>query len=87
MSDDLQSWLYDGDVHAVEATELPRGSRQLTLRFIVRDFTWDDDALEKQTREAAALEVEEKELWVRDLPLAPDRLKHFRAMYPLYAHA
>jgi hypothetical protein len=30
----------------------------------VRDFTYDEGALEKQRREIAALEVEEKELWV-----------------------
>lgn len=33
-------------------------------RFIVRDFTWDDSALEKQKRQLADLEIEEKELWV-----------------------
>lgn len=33
-------------------------------RFIVRDFTWDDSALEKQRRQLAELEIEEKELWV-----------------------
>jgi V-type H+-transporting ATPase subunit C len=33
-------------------------------RFIVRDFTWDDSALEKQKKEAADLAVEEKALHV-----------------------
>lgn len=42
------------------------GTRRLMLgdRFIVRDFTWDDSALEKQKRQLADLEIEEKELWV-----------------------
>jgi len=31
----------------------------------VRDFEWDDEALEKQNRELAELAAEEKELWVR----------------------
>lgn len=34
------------------------------LRFIVRDFKWEDSAAEKQKREMADLAVEEKELWV-----------------------
>lgn len=42
------------------------GTHRLMLgdRFIVRDFTWDDSALEKQKRQLADLEIEEKELWV-----------------------
>lgn len=40
----------------------------LTSRFIVRDFKWDDSALEKQKKELAELEVEEKELWVSPTP-------------------
>ena len=34
------------------------------VRFIVRDFQWDEDALEKQNKQLAALQTEEKELWV-----------------------
>jgi hypothetical protein len=30
----------------------------------VRDFKWDDAALDNQTKEIAQLEKEEKELWV-----------------------
>lgn len=43
-----------------------QGTHRLMLgdRFIVRDFTWDDSALEKQKRQLADLEIEEKELWV-----------------------
>ena len=33
-------------------------------RFIVRDFPYDEEAMEKQRVELAALEVQEKELWV-----------------------
>ena len=33
-------------------------------RFLVRDFTYDDSAVEKQKEDLANLEVEEKELWV-----------------------
>jgi hypothetical protein len=33
-------------------------------RFIVRDFTFEDSALEKQRKELSELEAEEKELWV-----------------------
>lgn len=33
-------------------------------RFIVREFEWKDDALEKQNKEIEELGVEEKELWV-----------------------
>jgi hypothetical protein len=36
----------------------------LTDRFIVRDFTFEDSALEKQRKELSELESEEKELWV-----------------------
>ena len=38
---------------------------ELTVRFIVRDFHWDDSASEKQKKELVELEQEEKELWVR----------------------
>lgn len=34
-------------------------------RFIVRDFTYDEEAIEKQRRELENLLAEEKELWVR----------------------
>lgn len=48
-------------------------------RFIVRDFTWDDSALEKQRRQLAELEIEEKELWVSipsfSSPIAPTSSK------------
>jgi len=37
---------------------------KLTDRFIVRDFTFEDSALEKQRKELSELEAEEKELWV-----------------------
>lgn len=37
---------------------------QLTRRFIVRDFHYEDSALEKQRKELSELEAEEKELWV-----------------------
>lgn len=33
-------------------------------RFIVREFTYDEGAVEKQKEDLANLEVEEKELWV-----------------------
>ena len=34
------------------------------VRFIVRDFKWDPEALEKQNKELSELKAEEKELWV-----------------------
>lgn len=37
----------------------------------MRDFTYDEEAMEKQRVELAALEVQEKELWVRLLPPLP----------------
>jgi hypothetical protein len=33
-------------------------------RFILRDFTYDEEAIEKQKRDLIALEESEKELWV-----------------------
>jgi hypothetical protein len=33
----------------------------------VRDFEWNDEALEKQDKEIADLGTEEKELWVGDV--------------------
>ena len=36
----------------------------LSRRFIVRDFKWDPQALEKQNKELSELKAEEKELWV-----------------------
>lgn len=48
----------------VEKTSERSESRHDTNpRFIVRDFTWEDSALEKQKREITELEAEEKELW------------------------
>lgn len=44
-------------------------------RFIVRDFKWDDSALEKQKKELAELEVEERELWV-SFPECMDVITH-----------
>jgi hypothetical protein len=41
-----------------------RNVDELTGRFIVRDFTFEDSALEKQRKELSELEAEEKELWV-----------------------
>lgn len=52
-------------------------------KFIVRDFEWDDDALEKQNSESAALQVEEKELWTELLKLT--RI-NFSESYQLLAH-
>jgi len=47
----------------------------LTSRFIVRDFTFEDSALEKQRKELSELEAEEKELWVSCLiPVTDNRL-------------
>lgn len=44
---------------------IPSSSRnKLMSRFIVRDFTFEDSALEKQRKELSELEAEEKELWV-----------------------
>ena len=34
-------------------------------RFIVRDFTYDEDEIEKQRKDVENLLVEEKEMWVR----------------------
>lgn len=34
----------------------------------MRDFKYEDSALEKQKKELAELEVEEKELWVSRVP-------------------
>lgn len=57
------------------------GTYRLMLddRFIVRDFTWDDSALEKQRRQLAELEIEEKELRVSipsfSSPIAPTSSK------------
>lgn len=42
----------------------PQRASRLYPRFIVRDFTFEDSALEKQRKELSELEVEEKELWV-----------------------
>jgi hypothetical protein len=36
----------------------------LTRRFIVRDFEFDENALEKQNKELVELAEQEKELWV-----------------------
>ncbi|KAK4689915.1 V-type H+-transporting ATPase subunit C, partial [Tremellales sp. Uapishka_1] len=52
-------------------------------RFIVRDFKWDDAALEKQKKETADLEVEEKELWTDLLRLS--RI-NFSEAYQILAH-
>ncbi|WWD16470.1 hypothetical protein CI109_100896 [Kwoniella shandongensis] len=52
-------------------------------KFIVRDFKWDDSALEKQNKEIAELEVEEKELWTDLLRLS--RI-NFSEAYQILAH-
>ncbi|OCF31675.1 V-type H+-transporting ATPase subunit C [Kwoniella heveanensis BCC8398] len=52
-------------------------------KFIVRDFKWDDSALEKQKKETAELEVEEKELWTELLRLT--RI-NFSEAYQILAH-
>lgn len=39
----------------------------MDCRFIVRDFTYDEEAIERQRRDLEGLVVEEKELWVRSL--------------------
>lgn len=52
-------------------------------KFIVRDFTWDDSALEKQRRQLAELEIEEKELWTGLLRLT--RI-NFSEAYQILAH-
>ncbi|WVQ78786.1 hypothetical protein IAT38_000877 [Cryptococcus sp. DSM 104549] len=52
-------------------------------KFIVRDFKWDDSALEKQKREIAELEVEEKDLWTELLRLT--RI-NFSEAYQVLAH-
>jgi hypothetical protein len=44
----------------------------LSHRFVVRDFIFQDDLLEKTNNELQAAEITEKELWVR-------RLSHSRA--------
>lgn len=41
------------------------------FRFIIRDFTFDAEEMEKQRVALAAAEIEEKELWVRSLPCPP----------------
>lgn len=45
------------------SSHVPRGRR-----FIVRDFTYDEEAIEKQKQDLVQLEKEEKELWVRRAP-------------------
>lgn len=35
-------------------------------RFIVRDFTYDEEEIEKQKKDVEDLLVEEKEMWVRE---------------------
>ncbi|WVR03777.1 hypothetical protein IAU60_000772 [Kwoniella sp. DSM 27419] len=52
-------------------------------KFIVRDFSYDESALEKQKKELAALEVEEKELWTELLRLT--RI-NFSEAYQILAH-
>ncbi|WWC60366.1 uncharacterized protein I303_102937 [Kwoniella dejecticola CBS 10117] len=52
-------------------------------KFIVRDFKWDDSALEKQKKELAELAVEEKELWTELLRLT--RI-NFSEAYQILAH-
>ncbi|WWC87946.1 uncharacterized protein L201_002846 [Kwoniella dendrophila CBS 6074] len=52
-------------------------------KFIVRDFKWDDSALEKQKKELAELGVEEKELWTELLRLT--RI-NFSEAYQILAH-
>ncbi|EIW68972.1 hypothetical protein TREMEDRAFT_39301 [Tremella mesenterica DSM 1558] len=52
-------------------------------KFIVRDFKWDDSALEKQKRELKELEQEEKELWTELLRLS--RI-NFSEAYQILAH-
>ena len=37
----------------------------LVYRFIVRDFVYSQDLIEKQKEELAAADTTEKELWVR----------------------
>lgn len=45
--------------------ELGADSGACACRFVVRDFTYDEEAIEKQKRELEALVVEEKDMWVR----------------------
>jgi len=52
-------------------------------KFIVRDFHWDDSAQEKQKKELANLEEEEKELWTDLLKLS--RI-NFSEAYQILAH-
>ncbi|ODN83927.1 V-type H+-transporting ATPase subunit C [Cryptococcus wingfieldii CBS 7118] len=52
-------------------------------KFIVREFTWDDSALEKLKQETADLEVEEKELWTDLLKLTR---VNFSEAYQVLAH-
>ncbi|WVN90701.1 uncharacterized protein L203_105943 [Cryptococcus depauperatus CBS 7841] len=52
-------------------------------KFIVRDFHWDDSALEKSKKDLAELEVEEKELWTELLRLT--RI-NFSEAYQILAH-
>ncbi|WVQ74670.1 hypothetical protein IAR50_004274 [Cryptococcus sp. DSM 104548] len=52
-------------------------------KFIVREFKWDDDALEKLKQETAELEVEEKELWTDLLKLTR---VNFSEAYQVLAH-
>ncbi|WRT65749.1 uncharacterized protein IL334_002697 [Kwoniella shivajii] len=52
-------------------------------KFIVRDFKWDESALEKQKKEMAELGVEEKELWTELLRLT--RI-NFSEAYQILAH-
>ena len=70
----------------------------LMSRFIVRDFTFEDSALEKQRKELSELEAEEKELWVsliasestHELTLQSELLKltriNFSEAYQILAH-
>lgn len=63
----------------------------------MRDFTFEDSALEKQKKELAELEAEEKELWVSltnpaptELTVQSDLLKltriNFSEAYQILAH-
>lgn len=46
--------------------ELIRPHVHSRSRFIVRDFSYDEEAIEKQKTDLAELQSQEKELWVRD---------------------
>ncbi|RSH94719.1 Vacuolar ATP synthase subunit C [Saitozyma podzolica] len=52
-------------------------------KFIVRDFKWDDSALEKQQKDIAELASQEKELWAELLKLS--RI-NFSEAYQILAH-